>query len=150
MQYLSPRRNLDPLLSRVCPPPPHNQRGEGGYTLHTRLRVKGVGESQFLRLELYRKLPPLQLKWKALVPSQRGSFKRIPNMPPFTSTYCFCLLIHTWWHILPNHDNLVDLVDSLSMYIAKKSHCIPLLGIARPQSQFPHSCVCERFIYSQD
>jgi hypothetical protein len=27
---------------------------------------------------------------------------------------------------------------------------IPFLGIARPQSQFPHSCVCERFIYSQD
>ncbi len=26
--------------------------------------------------------------------------------------------------------------------------CIPFLGIARPQ--FPHSCVCERFIYSQD
>ncbi len=25
--------------------------------------------------------------------------------------------------------------------------CIPFLGIARPQSQFPHSCVCERFIY---
>ncbi len=24
------------------------------------------------------------------------------------------------------------------------------LGIARPQSQFPHSCVCERFIYSQN
>jgi hypothetical protein len=35
-----------------------------------------------------------------------------------------------------------------------KSHLrIPFLGIARPQSQFPHSphsCVCERFIYSQD
>ncbi len=30
-----------------------------------------------------------------------------------------------------------------------KSHlCIPFLGIARPQSQLPHSCVCERFIYS--
>jgi hypothetical protein len=28
--------------------------------------------------------------------------------------------------------------------------CIPFLGIARPQSQFPHLCVCERFIYSQD
>jgi hypothetical protein len=27
-----------------------------------------------------------------------------------------------------------------------KSHfCIPFLGIARPQSQFPQSCVCERF-----
>jgi hypothetical protein len=27
---------------------------------------------------------------------------------------------------------------------------IPFLGIARPQIQFPHSCVCEQFIYSQD
>ncbi len=25
--------------------------------------------------------------------------------------------------------------------------CIPFLVIARPRSQFPHSCVCERFIY---
>jgi hypothetical protein len=32
-----------------------------------------------------------------------------------------------------------------------KSHlCLSFLGIARPQSQFPHSCVCERFIFSQD
>ncbi len=32
-----------------------------------------------------------------------------------------------------------------------KSHlCNPFLGIVQPQSQFPHSCVCERFIYSQD
>jgi hypothetical protein len=28
--------------------------------------------------------------------------------------------------------------------------CIPLLEIARSQSQFPHSSDCERFIYSQD
>jgi hypothetical protein len=27
---------------------------------------------------------------------------------------------------------------------------IPFLGLARPQPQFPHSCVCERFIYSRD
>jgi hypothetical protein len=27
---------------------------------------------------------------------------------------------------------------------------IPFPGIARPQPQFPHSCVFERFIYSQD
>jgi hypothetical protein len=27
---------------------------------------------------------------------------------------------------------------------------IPRNEIARPQSQFPHSCVCDRFIYSQD
>ncbi len=28
--------------------------------------------------------------------------------------------------------------------------CIPRNGTARPQSQFLHSCVCERFIYSHD
>jgi hypothetical protein len=27
---------------------------------------------------------------------------------------------------------------------------IPRKGIARPQSQFQHSCVCERFIYSHN
>ncbi len=33
--------------------------------------------------------------------------------------------------------------------LQRKSHlCIPRKGIARPQYQFPHSCVCERFIYS--
>ncbi len=33
--------------------------------------------------------------------------------------------------------------------LRRKSHlCIPFLRIVRPQSQFPHSCVCERFIYS--
>jgi hypothetical protein len=33
--------------------------------------------------------------------------------------------------------------------LQRKSHlCIPFLGIAQPQSQFPHSCVCERFQYS--
>ncbi len=26
--------------------------------------------------------------------------------------------------------------------------CIPRKGIARPQSQYPYPCVCERFIYS--
>jgi hypothetical protein len=37
------------------------------------------------------------------------------------------------------------------MYIAMKiPFMFPFLGIARPQSQFPHSCVCERFIHSQD
>ncbi len=32
-----------------------------------------------------------------------------------------------------------------------KSHlCTPRKEIARPQSQFSHSCACERFIYSQE
>ncbi len=35
--------------------------------------------------------------------------------------------------------------------LQKKSPlCIHFLGIAQPKSQFLHSCVCERFIYSQD
>ncbi len=37
------------------------------------------------------------------------------------------------------------------MCTATKSHlCIHFLGIARPQSQFPHSFFCDRFIQSQD
>ena len=35
--------------------------------------------------------------------------------------------------------------------LQRKSHlCVPRKGIARPQSQFTHSCVCERFIYSHN
>ncbi len=29
-------------------------------------------------------------------------------------------------------------------------YSIPFLGFARPKSQFPHSCVCDRFFYFQD
>ncbi len=32
----------------------------------------------------------------------------------------------------------------------KLKQIFPRKGIERPQSQFPHSCVCERFIYSHD
>jgi len=34
--------------------------------------------------------------------------------------------------------------------IPKIRNNIPRKGISRQQSQFPHSCVCERFIYFQD
>ncbi len=35
--------------------------------------------------------------------------------------------------------------------LQRKSHlCVPRKGISQPQSQFPHSCVYKRFIYSQD
>jgi hypothetical protein len=38
-----------------------------------------------------------------------------------------------------------------STTLQRKSHlCISRKGIARPQSQFSLSCVCDRFIYSQD
>ncbi len=38
--------------------------------------------------------------------------------------------------------------EKASFPLQRKSHlCIPRKGIARPQSQFPHSCICERFIH---
>ncbi len=47
----------------------------------------------------------------------------------------------------------IFIIYSFLRYLSlqRKSHlCIPFLGIAWPQSQFPHTCVCERFIYSQE
>ncbi len=41
-------------------------------------------------------------------------------------------------------------MDQRSSLQGKSLLCIPFLGKAWPQSQFPHFCVCERFIYSQD
>ncbi len=43
------------------------------------------------------------------------------------------------------------LISNPGPTLQRKSHlCILFLGIARLQSKFPHSCACERFIYSQD
>jgi hypothetical protein len=44
----------------------------------------------------------------------------------------------------------------LRLFYTAKTKCrkfetnIPRKGISGPQSQFPHSCVCERIIYSHD
>jgi hypothetical protein len=49
----------------------------------------------------------------------------------------------------PLHSRVVNIVG----YTATKipfMYCISSKGTAYPQSQFPHSCVCEQFIYSQD
>ncbi len=46
-------------------------------------------------------------------------------------------------------DHALSKENTAALY--RKSHlCIPGKGTARHQSQFLHSCVCERFIYSQD
>jgi hypothetical protein len=48
-------------------------------------------------------------------------------------------------------DRPCELKQPRSNALQGKSYlCIPFLGIARLQSQFPESCVCERFICSQD
>ncbi len=45
--------------------------------------------------------------------------------------------------ILQNYKQLIHCKDT----IPKFEPNIPRKGIAQPQSKFPHSCVCERFIY---
>ena len=46
---------------------------------------------------------------------------------------------------------LLSIYGSFYFALQGKFHlCSPFLGIARPQSQCPHSCVCERFINSQN
>ncbi len=51
-------------------------------------------------------------------------------------------LVENREHLL-NQESILTLQRQFRLYI-------PFLGIARPQPQFPHSCVCERFIYFQD
>ncbi len=68
------------------------------------------------------------------------------------------LRTHWTWHKMENgvekqvFKNLLGYRSvNCCITLQRKSHlCIPFLGIALPQSQFPHSCVCERFLYSQN
>jgi hypothetical protein len=55
--------------------------------------------------------------------------------------------------VQPSNREVFTLRSSVSLSRRCKENPIYVflfLGIARPQSQFSHSCVCERFIYSQD
>jgi hypothetical protein len=47
--------------------------------------------------------------------------------------------------------SIMPLPSLLQLHCNQNPICVFFFwGIAQPQSQFPHSCVCERFIYSQD
>ncbi len=60
----------------------------------------------------------------------------LEDLPKTSIIICFC---NEAWSTLVRYT------------LQRKSHlCIPCLGIARPQSPCPHSCVCERFIYYKD
>ncbi len=57
------------------------------------------------------------------------------------------ILNHKYFPNMQQYTNIREKPYTLK----RKSHFyIPFMGIARTPSRFPHSCVCERFIYSQD
>jgi hypothetical protein len=83
----------------------------------------------------------------------------------FPTAYSFLMIspnLHDIWVVF-----FLNLSQELKLVLllclgprAMATHCravknslrgtIPFLGIAWPQPQFPHSCVFEKFIYSQD
>jgi hypothetical protein len=87
-------------------------------------------------------------------------------IPVFPSLFCHPLssysLLHLFYRSPPcllcypakvfhSTSKSIKTIKGAHVALQQKSHLfIPLLGIARPQSQFPHSCVCERFMHSQD
>jgi hypothetical protein len=67
--------------------------------------------------------------------------------------FCVCFVCHRRNSNWMQYNTLLTV--SVSAFIAqtqfqKFETNIPRKGISQPQSQFPHSCVCERFIYSHD
>jgi hypothetical protein len=61
----------------------------------------------------------------------------------------FCYIFHFTFQARQVYQILIQNLSSATLQQQFRLY-IPVLGIARPQPQFPHSCVCERFIYSQD
>ncbi len=124
---MSTRRNRDspsPSLASVCAHPP-GIKGEGTHSPAD----EGL-ESQFRRLEKSLALRPPTLWWyvqqQELIVTHRcqASFRAVQVRPPSN---------------LPSH-------TAKNQY-RKFETKIPRKGIARPQSQFSHSSVCERFIH---
>ncbi len=64
--------------------------------------------------------------------------------------YLFCLDTKITSQTFRISGTLVILEHTAKTQYRKFETNIPRKGIARAQSQFPHSCVCERFIYSHD
>ncbi len=64
-----------------------------------------------------------------------------PTYPDCSPTYPHCCQRMPYLISYPSPDCSRTLQRNLNL-------CFPRKGIARPQSQFPHSCVCERSRYS--
>ncbi len=61
---------------------------------------------------------------------------------PYSLVFSSCLPT-CWWHYQMGSPFNCTAKTQYRKFETK----IPRKGIARPQSQFPHSCVCERFIH---
>ncbi len=95
-----------------------------------------------LPIFLLKRLKSLMQKYNIFFcfPRWRGSVRLPPSYRPL---------------LCPRRVTKIKADFSVSSYTAKTQYRkfetnIPRKGISRPQSQFPHSCVCERFKYSQD
>jgi hypothetical protein len=79
----------------------------------------------------------------------------IPNLGIALNIHFFksqiCLVRQSLYGIFPSNKTVIlVIVCTAKKQYRKFETNIPRKGIARPQFQFPHSCVCEQFIYSQD
>ena len=182
-------------------PPPPGAKGGGG-TLHTRLRVREVGESQFGRLEKKHstlsafRVNQLMLRYNVPYPAQRAHERGIrAGLGRRNSCYPECDLPHNAHRQLEQLDcelvtqrngvpeelfhqhyvsAFLSLYDLEEIYMTRDTLFAVVLFCLYPTSParytatkknpvyvFPekalrglspsfHSCVCERFMYSQD
>jgi len=73
----------------------------------------------------------------------------IPSCPVFLQTSLFPS--YSVFFLTCSYFLSKNFCDHSDFTLQRKSHlCIPRKGIARLRSQFPHSCVCKQFLYSQD
>jgi hypothetical protein len=63
------------------------------------------------------------------------------------SAACHSQSSDTWGRLCLPADTLFITKRTFLTKLQRLDLCIPSKGTARPQYQFPHSCVCERFIY---
>ncbi len=76
---------------------------------------------------------------------------RIEPLPLSDLVFFFFVEVNAHFikHCLINRHSFTRIYLFLVTALQRNSDlCIPRKGTVRPQSQFPHSCVCERFIYS--
>jgi hypothetical protein len=73
---------------------------------------------------------------------QKGTVSRLPDPQNFLN---WLPHLSWWWGPREGCEDILFIRDPLTLQ-RKSPLYIPFLGIARPQPQFQHSCVCEQFL----